>query len=214
MVKSHIKLISREVLPALVVIMIIAFIVQVKFSNPASMPFWASMLLLAWLNRDPNRNIPLEPLSVIAPVDGRITAVEEAMMPLIARPGLKIALRRNFLQVFRIFSPTEGKIHAICIIPVSGKFPWLNRFFGAIAVWIKTDEKDDVLFLVKSIRIIGRSRIYAQTGARVGKGQRMGYCPFAFSYEVYMPLNSRLLVKPKQKVTAVVSEIAEFVHKH
>lgn len=200
-------------MPALVILMFIAFIVQVKFSNPASLPFWTGILLLAWLNRDPNRNIPLEPLSVIAPVDGRITAIEEAMMPLIARTGIKIAISKHFLQVFRIFSPTEGKIQAICIIPVMGKFPWLNRFFGAIAVWIKTDEKDDVLFLVKSIRLIGRSRIYAQTGARVGKGQRIGYCPFAFSYEVYMPLNSRLLVQPKQKVRAVSSEIAEFVHK-
>ncbi len=60
---------------------------------------------------------------------------------------------------------------------------------------MQTDEGDDIVFAVSSLRPISRFKLYCAPGERVGIGQRIGFIYFGDIVEVFMPAQSRLQAK-------------------
>jgi phosphatidylserine decarboxylase len=85
-----------------------------------------------------------------------------------------------------------------------------NRPHG---VWLQTDEADDLVVVMHRGALHNLPQCFVQVGERVGQGQRCGYVSMGGRVEIYLPVNSRPLVKPGSQVRAGSDVIATLVHK-
>lgn len=161
-------------------------------------------LLSSYLFRDPKRKTPPRPLGVVAPVDGRVIAIEnEVDDPQLQRKAKRIRVRMNLSGCFSIFCPIEGKISHLGAAP--GERVGVNSAFI-----ISTDEQDDV-----GVTLIGGDRLtprlYAQQGERVGHGQRCGFFLFGRDVDIFLPQACRIEVEVGTRVRAAQSIVATLV---
>jgi phosphatidylserine decarboxylase len=80
------------------------------------------------------------------------------------------------------------------------------------AQWIQSDEKDDVVIVFDAVPHGPRPRCYAQSGERIGQGQRCGFVRFGAQIEILLPENTRLAVAVGDTVRAGSAIIATLVH--
>jgi phosphatidylserine decarboxylase len=171
-------------------------------------PLWGLVIALAYLYREPKRTIPSAPLGIISPVDGVITDVENKYDTFMKREALIVSIQMNWSGAYVLRSVTEGKIMQ----------HWLheddNGTFGHLqhAIWIQTDEHDDVVIAIHAGGRFRRMHCYAAVGERVGQGKRCGFIPFGTRIDVILPLKARANVKVGDKVLAGSDLIGEFVH--
>lgn len=154
-----------------------------------SLPLWMLLGCLLFLFRDPERAVPALPLAVVSPADGKVTLVEQINDPWLERKALKIQIEMHNLGISPLRSPIEGKIMDL----------WTARGDGGTgargspdcyALWIRTDEDDDVVFAVTSRRRFSRFKAHIAPGERVGQGQRNGFVILGSQVDVFVSVNS------------------------
>jgi phosphatidylserine decarboxylase len=163
------------------------------------------LLAFTWLVfRDPRRTIPAAPLGVVSPVDGRVIAVDLVDRGVVQGEAHRIFIRVDFLGTYTARSPVEGVIKD------------LNTLVGARvvdyrtnALWVQTDEGDDVVLQFQGYRLGLPPAALVRYGDRVGQGQRCAYLRLTRVAEVHLPIASRTLVQPGQRVTAGVDIIGK-----
>ncbi len=194
-------------MPLLLVAIFGALLLQIYFGSD-SWPSWLLVLALGWLLRDPPRSVPASPLGILAPVDGQVIAVETTKDPYLSRDSLKISIRMPLYGTFTLRSATEGNI--------------IQHWMGEIiphgtghthAVWLQTDEDDDVVLALHPGRFFGRIACYLSTGDRVGQGRRCGYIPLGAQLDVYLPAECPPKVRVGEKVWGGESILAQFIHR-
>ncbi len=154
----------------------------------------AATLYCAYFFRDPERFPPQGKELVIAPADGRVSAIEEVVPPkeldLDSEKRTRISI---FLSVFDVHinrSPVAGKITKIVYVP--GKF--LNAELD------KASEENERQCLtletgngtrVGCVQIAGliarRIVTFVQQGATVEAGERFGLIRFGSRTDIYLP---------------------------
>jgi phosphatidylserine decarboxylase len=77
------------------------------------------------------------------------------------------------------------------------------------ALWVQTDEGDDVVLQFQGYRLGLPPAALVRYGDRVGQGQRCAYLRLTRVAEVHLPIASRTLVQPGQRVTAGVDIIGK-----
>jgi phosphatidylserine decarboxylase len=175
---------------------------------------WPSWILLAavlFLFRDFSRVVTPRALAVISPVDGVVLDVGEDRDPFLNRPARRVTLRQSFLGEFNVHSPVEGKVQGRWWPGKEGvdeKVP-PEQF----AVWVRTDEQDDVVFAVEVGRGLRFLRCAVQSGERMGQGRRCGFLGFGLPVHVYLPEGSRVEVAVGQQVRAGSDIIGVLIHK-
>jgi len=175
---------------------------------------WIGVLATLWCAyffRDPERFPPEGKGLVIAPADGRISAIEEVVSPkeldLDSEKRTRISI---FLSVFDVHinrSPVAGKITKIVYVP--GKF--LNAELD------KASEENERQCLtletgngtrVGCVQIAGliarRIVTFVQQGATVEAGERFGLIRFGSRTDIYLPPGTRPVVSVGQ--TAIGGE--------
>ena len=185
-----------------------ALLAQYTVGTAPAFWLWLLSLGLLYLFRDPPRRVPASPLGVVSPVDGLVLSVEEANDPWLGRPALRIVLGMRPQGVFSVRSPVEGKVSKQWL-PVRGE-PSRPRGY---AQWVRTDEGDDIVLVIKPALVVRRPVCYVEAGQRVGQGQRCGYIPFGTRLEVFLPEGTRVSVEPGQKVFSGTDIIASLIHK-
>ena len=149
--------------------------------------------------RDPERTVPADPQTVVAPADGRVVEVKAAVEPhFIKGEAQMVAI---FLSVFDVHvqrSPIAGEIKLVKYVP--GKFldarsPKVseeneNRIIGIEA-------PDGMRVTVRQIAGLIARRIvgWADTGARLERGERFGMIRFGSRVETFLPPGTTVLVK-------------------
>jgi phosphatidylserine decarboxylase len=175
---------------------------------------WIGVLATLWCAyffRDPERFPPEGKGLVIAPADGRISAIEEVVSPkeldLDSEKRTRISI---FLSVFDVHinrSPVAGKITKIVYVP--GKF--LNAELD------KASEENERQCLtletgngtrVGCVQIAGliarRIVTFVQQGATVDTGERFGLIRFGSRTDIYLPPGTKPVVRVGQ--TAIGGE--------
>ncbi|MDX1698238.1 MAG: hypothetical protein R3308_08115 [Thiohalobacterales bacterium] len=190
------------VLPLLVAILI-AVVVMHFLGFYASLPLWLVVLLVLFMYRDPQREIPSSPLSVLSPADGRVTGVSHTHDPYLDRASLRISISMNLLGVYTTRSPVEGKV---CEPP--GK---TNNHGQPHGVWLQTDEGDDIVMVMNRGRMNNKPRCYIGFGERVGQGRRCGFVHWGGQIDVYLPDYSRAAVEEQARVLGGSDVIATLV---
>lgn len=210
MLSYRYPLIAREGWLWIAVIAIPAAIVQ-YLHGLAALPLWILVLSLLFLFRDPAREVPAAPLGIVSPVDGKVVAIDTVHDAYLNRQVLSISVKMGFTSVYSAHSPMEGKVLEQWL-DVPRKIAGSDAEVATYAQWIQSDEQDDVVLVIESSPHLPRPQCYAQTGERIGQGQRCGYIRFGSQVEVLIPVSSRIQVSVGDAVKAGSDIIATLVH--
>lgn len=167
-------------------------------------------VLFAWLFavfRDPIRNIPAVPLGLVSPVDGVVTEVGLTDNSVLGGDAHRIVIEIDSLGSYTARSPVEGKIMDF---RGDGAHESVRKLSSGL--WIQTDEGDDVVLQFHGHPFGLAPRSFIRFGERVGQGQRCAYLRLTRIAELHLPIESKILVKPGQRVVAGTDLIGKVPH--
>jgi len=179
-------LVAQEGVPWLL-ITAAAAILLIRYADP-----WYALvpaILIAFLYlifRDPHRSVPSIALGVFSPVDGEVVSVDQIERGETGEAALRVVINVDSFGTYTARSPVEGTI----------------RDLGKKALWLQTDEGDDVVLKFSGYRLGLAPRAFARYGERLGQGQRCAYLRLTRSAEVQIPANGKVLVEPGQTLVA------------
>ena len=184
--------VAQEGLPFLIVVAGSAALLA-RYSDPRyAIPLVPVFILLYLLFRDPRRRGPSVALGVVSPVDGKVVEHSILEQGALEQPAHRILIRINSLGTYTARSPVEGKI-----MDPAGR-----------ALWVQTDEGDDVVLTFAGYRFGCPPKSIARYGERLGQGQRCAYLRMTRLAEVQIPLDGKVAVAAGDKVQAGVDVIA------
>lgn len=184
---------------------------------------WVGVVLTLWCAyffRDPDRVTPTRAGLVIAPADGRICLIDEAVPPAEldmgdeARPRVCI-----FMNVFNVHvnrAPMDGSITKLAYRP--GKF--LNADMDKASelnerqsLRMKTTDGHDIAFVQIAGLVARRIICQVHEGATLQAGERFGLIRFGSRVDVYLPQGTAPLVAVGQLSVAGESVLADLTSK-
>ena len=172
-----------------------------------ALPFALLLLWQFFVFRDPPRDVPAVPLGIVSPVDGTVTAVELTDESALDGEAHRVVIDVDSFGTYTARCPTEGKIMDFrAVVPASAATG------VASGLWVQTDEGDDVVLQFHRHRLGIAPHAFLGYGERVAQGQRCAYLRLTRVAEVQLPINSRVMVQPGQKVTAGVDILAKLPH--
>ncbi len=188
-------------------ILLVSVIAQI-FIHYWAIILWLLLIITVLFFRDPYRKSPADPLGIVSPVNATITEVSVKQDQFLEREANFIRMIMPFYTIFTVRSITEGKVmqqwHQM---HENG-----DKTCPCFAVWIQTDEQDDVILVLRPGRWIKQIKSYFITGERVGQGLRMGYILFGSCIDVYVPKSSTIEVVQGKKVSGGTDILAHLVH--
>ena len=178
--------VAQEGIPLLLSVFL-TIIILIRYYEPAFAVIPAAALVLLFMVfRDPQRVAPSVALGVFSPVDGKVVAVELIEHGATGAPAQRITIKVDSLGSYTARSPVEGTI----------------KDLRDKALWLQTDEGEDVILRFRGFRLGLAPRALANFGARLGQGQRCAYLRLARTAEVELPAGSKVLVEAGAKVVA------------
>jgi phosphatidylserine decarboxylase len=176
-----------------------------------ALPLWVLSIFVIQFFRDPPRRVPANVRGIAAPADGRVIAVGDVEDPYLKRPAKRISIFMNVFNVHSNRSPVGGQIMERWYSPgsfLNAALDKASRENERNALWVKTDEGDDVVFVQVAGLIARRILCYVQPGSRIGQGERYGFIRFGSRVDVYLPPASRIEVALGDKVKGGTDIIA------
>ncbi|MGB7757847.1 MAG: phosphatidylserine decarboxylase [Salinisphaera sp.] len=191
---------------AVLFVLAIVFLVVNAFVGVwVALPVLVLMAVCVLFFRDSPRNVPAEPLSVIAPVDGTVIHRRECYDPYLDREAVKVAIRVNPFGAYLLRSPVEGTV-----LELAGE---TVQRLGGVASMIRTDEGDELVMAIRYGSLLGERPCRNGYGERVGQGRCCGNRRLARRVELFLPVNSRMEVELGDHVRAGACVLAKLVHK-
>ena len=182
------------------------------FAGPAwAAPFWIVLVFILQFFRDPPRQIPDAPDAIICPADGKVIALGEVEDPYLKRPSRRVSVFMNVFNVHSNRSPVAGKIMERWYR--QGKFVNAALDKAALdnernALWIRTDQGQDVVVVQVAGLIARRILCYVQPGERIARGERYGFIRFGSRVDVYLTREARFEVSLGDSVKGAADVIA------
>ena len=196
-----------------------AFVTLLAALTGVAWLFWPLLILTLWavfFFRDPPRAVPQQDGLLIAPADGLVQMVTEAVPPselgLGAEPLTRVSI---FLSVFDVHinrAPCAGIVDVMAYRP--GKFLSANADKAS-----EENERMAIAFRRADGRLIGCVQIAGwvarrivcriKPGQSVVAGERFGHIRFGSRTDLYLPSGARLLVATGQRMIGGETVMAE-----
>ena len=177
-----------------------------------SLPFILISIFIIQFFRDPKREIPTEANAILAPADGRVICIEKAHDEYQDIEALKISIFMNVFNVHSNRSPVDGEVTFQRYNP--GKF--VNADFDKAStenerngIVIKLANGQSISVVQVAGLIARRILCYTGVGKVLSRGERYGFIRFGSRVDVYLPLDTKVLVSIGQKVSASDTIIAK-----
>jgi phosphatidylserine decarboxylase len=161
---------------------------------------------IIWFFRNPERYFQEEEKVLISPADGRIIKIEDVEIDgTISGKFKKVSIFMNVFNVHVNRAPYAGEIEAINYH--EGKFFSANLDKASLdnernEIMIRTEDGRS-LWMVQIAGLIARRIVcWVNAGTTVKKGERIGLIRFGSRVDVYLPEDSRISVKLRDKVKA------------
>jgi phosphatidylserine decarboxylase len=204
-------LIAREGWPFVGAAVLAASLVWWLAGGWWSAPLWLAALFVLQFFRDPPREVPLDPLALVSPADGRVVAVQKARDPWLERDALKISVFMNVFNVHSNRSPIDATVkkrwyHAGSF--VNAALDKASSENERNALWLRTRDGQDVTCVQIAGLIARRILCYVDAGSELAKGQRYGFIRFGSRLDVYLPLDAEPSAALGEKVYAGESVLA------
>ena len=213
-IRSQLAPIHREGLP-FVGIFALASLFLFWLWSPLGWLGTVATLWCVYFFRDPDRVTPIRDGIVVAPADGRVSRIANAIPPkeleLGDRPLPRVSI---FMSVFDCHvnrSPTTGRIERIAYH--SGAF--LSADLDKAS---ENNERNSLVIatgkgrigVVQIAGLVARRIVcFVREGATIGTGERIGMIRFGSRVDVYLPDGVRPLVAEGQKAVAGETVIAD-----
>jgi len=199
--------VSPEGMP-FILLSVMAFFAAVKYLDVIFAAASALLLFVLYLVfRDPRRAVPAAPLGVVSPVDGRIVGVELSDKGVFHGEAHVLRIRIDALGTYTARAPVEGKV--MDLRPVARENAGDYR---TNALWIQTDEGDDVVLQFTGYRLGLPPKSSVGIGERLGQGQRCAQLRWTRFAEVHLPAASKILVQQGQLVMAGSDLLGKLPH--
>jgi len=180
-----------------------------------SLLLWLASAFIIFFFRDPERDIPTNLGLVVSPADGTVIGIDEIDEPAFMQTRTK--------RVIIFLSPFNVHVNRV---PNDGEVKYFRyqsgRFLVASEPAASTENEQSIIgletpdgkILFKQIAGILARRIVCEIrqGHRVRRGERFGIIKFGSRMEVFMPLNTEIKVRLREKVRAGESIIGEIKH--
>ena len=176
-----------------------------------SLPFWVFTVFAVQFFRDPARDIPADPETVLCPADGRIVVVERAEDPFRKVPALKISVFMNVFNVHSQRAPVDGTVTQVDYFPgqfVNAALDKASTENERNAVFATTKSGRELTFVQVAGLVARRILCYVQPGEKITRGQRYGFIRFGSRVDVYLPTDAVPLVAIGEKVRASETVLA------
>ena len=165
------------------------------------------VVVLVLIFRDPLRVISASPLGVVSPVDGRVIDVGVSDKGVLHGEAHRVRIRIDSFGTYTARAPIEGKVKDLDTVNGDKIVDYRTN-----ALWIQTDEGDDVVLQFQDYRFGLAPLSLIRFGERVGQGQRCAYLRLARFAELHLPIGSKVLVKPGQVVVGGADLIGKVPH--
>lgn len=197
---------------------LVVMVLTVRYGLLWALPGWVLFALLLFVYRYPKRDVPALPLAVVSPVDGRVVTAKKLRDPWLERQALCIGIRMNAPGITPIRSPTEGKVMEFWAQPstcfsTAPESDEADATVGCYALWVRTDEGDDMVMAVSAHHSFSRFKSDVAPGERVGQGHRIAFIYLGSQVDVLLPPATRSHVSEGQRTLAGCGVIATFIHR-
>jgi len=170
-------------------------------------------VLVVQFFRNPSRNTPQGEGLIIAPADGKVVVIEEVEEPEYFKDKRK--------QVSIFMSPVNVHVNRA---PVTGKVLYYKYFKGKYLVaWhpksstenerttvVMEENGKQVLFRQIAGALARRIVCYVKPGVELNRGDEYGFIKFGSRIDLYLPLDSEILVDLNQKTVGGETIIAKW----
>ncbi|MCF2659301.1 MAG: phosphatidylserine decarboxylase family protein [Parabacteroides sp.] len=170
-------------------------------------------LLILNFFRSPYRRFPFDPEGfVIAPADGTIVAIEETVEKEIFREKrLQVSIFMSVFNVHANWFPVNGTVKYVA--HQNGRFmaaylPKSSTENERSTVVITTTQGIDILMRQIAGALARRIVTYPKAGEACNVNEHMGFIKFGSRVDLFLPVDSEVLVEMDQKVTGNQTVIA------
>ncbi len=164
---------------------------------------------IVYFFRDPQRNIPADPSTIVSPADGKIVRMVSA-----ADGTTQISI---FLSIFNVHinrAPMEGRVENVEYRP--GKFRAAFRESASLEneqnILVISNSRSRIRFSQIAGVLARRVVCWKKAGDVVMKGERIGLIKFGSRVDVFLPNDARPAVSLGEKVRGGTSVIGRFSH--
>ncbi len=200
--------VAREGIPFLV-FAAVGFILALQYVHVfAAVAAAVLFVVFVLVFRDPRRIVPASPLGVVSPVDGRVVDVDLVDRGFVQGEAHRVQIRIDSLGSYTARSPVEGQIKDLRSIASERVGEYRTN-----ALWVQTDEGDDVVVQFRGYRFGLPPRSFIGFGQRVGQGQRCAYLRLTRIAEIHLPIETKILVKPGDILVAGTDLIGKLTHR-
>jgi phosphatidylserine decarboxylase len=161
--------------------------------------------------RNPERVIPTDTNAVVSPADGRVLKIEEVEeQGLITGKCKKVSIFMNVFNVHVNRTPYTGTVKTIRY--EEGKFfnaslDKASSLNERNSVLVQTSDGREILTIQIAGLVARRIVCWAKEGMNIERGERFGLIRFGSRLEVFMPVDTEILVKVGDKVRAGETKI-------
>ncbi len=176
-------------------------------------PFYLLLLVTLFIVsffRDPERDIPEDPATIVSPADGRVIKVERVTEEgFLKDEALKVSVFMNVFNVHVNRAPVSGRVERVEYHP--GKF--FNAEFDKASVHNERNilfvEGEKGRMVVTQIAGLVARRIVCRVGVgtELKRGERFGIIMFGSRVDLLLPKGSKVTVKVGDRVKAGSSVI-------
>ena len=171
------------------------------FWPPLAWLFVILALYIAYFFRDPDRVTPLREGLIIAPADGRISAIESVRPPTELGLGPEQRVRiSTFLSVIDVHitrAPVSGRIVRSIYVPgtfVNAALDKASEENERRAMVIEKTDGTEIPVVQIAGLVARRIVAFVHEGDSVGVGERLGLIRFGSRVDVYLPAGKTALV--------------------
>jgi phosphatidylserine decarboxylase len=192
--------IAREGWPFIAIPGAIALGLALLGRRRLALPFAAAAAASAGFFRDPERVIPAVVNGVLAPADGRVMSVEDAVDPFVG-PSVRVAIFLSPLDVHVNRAPIAGVVTETQYTP--------GGFVAAYDPAAEANERcairlqgDHARVTVVQIAGVVARRIVCRVGSgdKLAAGERLGLIRFGSRTDCYMPRGTEVTVRVGEQV--------------
>lgn len=183
------------------------------YAFDSKIAFWIWMpctLILMALSinfyRFPKRRFQLDPTGlVICPTDGRVVVIEKVYEPeVLKRECIQVSIFMSIFNVHAQWVPTDGKVTYVAHHDgrfMSAYLPKSSVENERSSVLFETpDGKDEILLRQVAGAVARRIVTYSEVGEICEVGDPLGFIKFGSRVDLYLPLDSHVIVKLDDQV--------------
>jgi phosphatidylserine decarboxylase len=206
--------IRKEGYPFIAIAAVVTFLLA-TFSGDLG---WIGAILTAWVCyffRDPPRVTPVRDGLVVSPADGRVSLITTAVPPpeldLPQEPMTRVSVFMNVFDCHVNRSPVSGRIRQILYTPglfLNAELDKASEDNERSAMVIESGETS--IGVVQIAGLVARRIVsFVKTGDSLGVGERFGLIRFGSRVDVFLPLQTQVLVGLGQVAIAGETVLAD-----